>query len=128
VNTSAPAQRTFLRLADAWKLSDSEARALLGEPDSWSCVDWKPGTVCEMSKGVLLRISHLLGIYRALHLLFPDPVQADRWLRQPNAASPFNGKSAIAWACENGPNGVEALHEYLLSQGIDDGKCLTDSG
>ena len=44
---------------------------------------------------MLERISYVLGIYKALQVLFPDPTRADAWLRKPNAALPFGGGSAL---------------------------------
>ena len=41
------------------------------------------------------RISYILGIYRALQILFKDAKLADGWVRRPNTASPFGGRSAL---------------------------------
>ena len=41
------------------------------------------------------RISYVLGIYRALQILLPEPERADAWVRRPNDAVPFGGRSAL---------------------------------
>jgi hypothetical protein len=82
--------RSFFRLAAAWKLSPSEQRAALGNiakhhPES-----------ARLNDDQLDRISYLLGIYKALHILFTRAEQADSWIRRPNEATPFGGKPAAA--------------------------------
>ena len=37
----------------------------------------------------------MLGIYKALQILLPDPAAADAWVKRPNAAPLFNGRSAL---------------------------------
>jgi hypothetical protein len=47
-----------------------------------------------LSRDTLERLSLLLGIYKALQILLPDPAAADAWVRKPNAA--FGGASALS--------------------------------
>jgi uncharacterized protein (DUF2384 family) len=46
----------------------------------------------ELGSDALERISHVLGIYKALHVLFPSEEYADRWISEPNRA--FGGAPA----------------------------------
>ncbi len=46
-----------------------------------------------LPRDTLERISVLLGIYKALHILLPIPARADGWIRRPNTA--FDGNSAL---------------------------------
>ena len=48
-----------------------------------------------MPHDVIERISYILGIYKALHILFPDDAQADEWVKRPNGGSLFGGRSAL---------------------------------
>ncbi|MCU0865841.1 MAG: MbcA/ParS/Xre antitoxin family protein [Planctomycetes bacterium] len=89
----AIALRAFFKLADAWQLSTDEARKLLGEPGRATFFQWKAGRFGRMSKDVVRRISWLLGIWKALQILFPQVERADAWIRRPNAA--FGGQSAL---------------------------------
>jgi hypothetical protein len=43
----------------------------------------------------LERISYVMGIYKALHILLPTPQAADAWVKKPNEANITNGKSAL---------------------------------
>ena len=46
-----------------------------------------------LGRDVLERVSYVLGIYKALQILFPDPGQADAWPAASNQA--FGGRSAL---------------------------------
>lgn len=88
------ALRTFWRLADAWKLSAAEQMSLLGVART-TLYQWKQGKVGPLDRNVLERLSYLFGIYSALQILLPAPERADEWLRKPNAAPVFGGRSAL---------------------------------
>jgi hypothetical protein len=45
---------------------------------------------------MLVRISLVLGIYKALHILYPDDALADRWVKFPNSNPLFGGEPALA--------------------------------
>jgi hypothetical protein len=48
------------------------------------------------------RISYILGIYKALHILFSDDNRADEWVRRPNNASMFGGMTALQFMLRDG--------------------------
>ena len=43
------------------------------------------------SRDLVERLSYILGIYKALHILLPDPRLADTWINRPNTAPLFGG-------------------------------------
>ena len=88
------ALRTFWRLADAWKLTTTEQIALLGVGRSTFYL-WKQGKVGPLDKHILERLSYLFGIYAALQTLLPVPERANEWIRKPNDAPLFGGRSAL---------------------------------
>ena len=88
------ALRTFWRLAEAWKLDVNEQTTLLGVGRT-TLYQWKSGKVGPLDRHVLERLSYLFGIYAALQILLPLKQRADEWLRQPNAAPLFGGRSAL---------------------------------
>src|SRR4051794_8356988 len=69
---SGPAIRAFLNIARAWGLSVDEQRALLGWPAASTYHKYKAGEVATLSYDTLERLSLVLGIYKALHVLYPD--------------------------------------------------------
>lgn len=83
----------FFRLVELWGLTMEQARVLLGRPSRATLYNWKAGKVRSLPHDVLRRISYLLGIYKALQILYQDPALADGWLKRPNAA--FGGQSAL---------------------------------
>ncbi len=92
---SAPALRSFFRLAQAWKLRIADQRRLLGDPPESTFYKWKRQQGGALGRDTLERISYLLGIFKALQILFPDQAQADAWLHKHNAAPLFGGHSAL---------------------------------
>jgi hypothetical protein len=87
------ALRAFFRLAELWGLTMEQARLLLGRPSRATLYNWKAGRVRGVPYDTLRRISYLLGIYKALQILYRDPQLADVWISRPNAA--FGGQSAL---------------------------------
>lgn len=87
--------RTFFRIAQLWDLSVEEQITLLGSPGRSTYYKWKKDGADAVPKDVLERLSYVLGIYKALQVLLPDEQAADTWVRRPNAARPFGGRSAL---------------------------------
>jgi hypothetical protein len=90
---AAIALRAFFELAECWRLSVDEGRTLLGQPARATWFQWKNGRIGRMPPDVIRRISWLLGIWKALQILFPDPSRADAWVRRPNQL--LGGQSAL---------------------------------
>jgi uncharacterized protein (DUF2384 family) len=94
-NLSAPAIRAFDKISDAWQMDVAEQRAALGGVSRQTIYNWRGHPArARLSDDQLDRISCLLGIYKALHILFTRPEQADSWIRRPNSAVPFGGRPA----------------------------------
>jgi uncharacterized protein (DUF2384 family) len=88
------ALRTFFRIADVWGLSADDQIKLLGSPPRSTYFKLKKeGGNLSMDTGE--RLSYILGIYKALMILLPTAEAAHSWLRRPNDAPMFNGKSAL---------------------------------
>jgi antitoxin Xre/MbcA/ParS-like protein len=103
---SGPAMRSFLQLADRWALSVEERRALLGWPSESTYHNYRNGNVGTLSYDVLTRISLLIGMFKALHMLYPD--FADRWMKLPNSNPIFGGHPPIALMSADG--GIDSLY------------------
>jgi hypothetical protein len=87
--------RTFFAIAESWRLSPREAMTLLGLRSRSTYHVWKDGKSGALSRDTLERISYVLGIYKALQLLLPSDEAADAWIRKPNTAPLFGGRSAL---------------------------------
>lgn len=111
-----PALRAFFRIARAWGLKSAEARRLLGDPPESTFYKWKKQQDGAPGRDVIERISYVLGIFKALELLFPDPTRADAWIRKPNAALPFGGRSALERMLSGNVADLYVVRSYLDAQ------------
>lgn len=112
---SGPAIRAFFRISEAWKLTVEEQLDLLGMESRSTFFSWKRAQDARMDRDQLERVSHLLGIYKALRILFPSVPQADAWVKKPNSAPLFEGKPALDRMRE-GIRGLFAVRSYLDAQ------------
>ncbi len=112
---AAAALRTFFRIADAWGVSVAEQTTLLGTART-TLYQWKQGRVAPLDRHVLERLSHLFGIYAALHVLFPVAERADAWLRKPNSAPLFGGRSALDRMLGGQVADLWVVRQYLDAQ------------
>lgn len=113
----APAAlRTAFNIAQAWGLSARETRTLLGSPPESTFYKWKAGKVGVVSRDLLERVSYLLGIYKALQVLLPAPDAADAWIKRPNDAPLFNGRSALDLMLSGNVADIYLVRQYLDAQ------------
>lgn len=113
---SAPALRTFFRIATAWKLSAAEQMTLLGISARSTYFKWKKQHDVALPKDTLERISYILGIYKALQILLPDSVAADGWIKRANDAAPFGGRSALERMLCGQVSDLYVVRQYLDAQ------------
>ncbi len=112
---AAAALRTFWNLADSWALSPAEQATLLGVGRT-TLYQWKQGKVGALDRHLLERLSYLFGIYAALQILFPLARRADEWVRKPNAAPLFGGRSALDRMLGGQVADLYVVREYLDAQ------------
>jgi len=110
---SGPAIRTFLNVAEIWKLSIDEQRGLLGWPPESTFYKYKAGQTGTLSYDMLMRISLVLAIFKDLGILYPERDLADRWVRLPNSNPMFGGKPALALMTEGGMDGLYQVRRLL---------------
>ena len=111
-----PALRTFFNLAKTWKLSELEQMRLLGLSSRSTLQAWKGGRVTKVSRDTLERISYLLGIFKAINILLPDTRRADEWMRLPNTAPLFGGRSALDRMITGNIGDLYVVRQYLDAQ------------
>jgi hypothetical protein len=109
---SASAVKGFFKLAEAWKLRDEQACALLGGLSSSALYEWKkkPARVLEVDR--ITRISYLLGIYKALHILYGRKL-ADQWVSMPNRHRIFGGRTPLDYMQEGGLLAMQTVRQLL---------------
>jgi hypothetical protein len=77
---------------------------------------WKQGKVGPLDRHVLERLSYLFGIHAALQLLLPEQARADAWLRKPNGAPLFGGRSALQHMLGGQVADLYVVRQYLDAQ------------
>lgn len=110
---SGPGLRTFLNISLAWGLSNEEMRSLLGWPSESTFYQYKAGKCGTLSYDTLTRISLVMGIYKALHILYPDETLADSWVRLPNRNALFGGRPALELMVNSGIDGLFQVRRLL---------------
>jgi hypothetical protein len=106
--------RAFVGIATAWGLSVDEQLTLLGQPPRSTFFAWrKQPDKALLSRDTLERLSNLLGIYKSLQILLPDAAGADAWVRQPNTAPPFGGRSALDRMLAGNVADLNLVRRYL---------------
>jgi hypothetical protein len=114
---SPPALRTFLAIADLWRLTEEQRRLVLGYPSRSTYHSWcrrarAHGTVT-LDVDVLTRISALLGIHQALGILFPDEHAGIAWLRGPHTGLPFGGQAPIDLVTSGSQDALLTVRRFL---------------
>lgn len=85
--------RAVVRLFGHWRLTDEQAATLL-DLGLRSYRRWKAGDVGRIGRDGKTRLSNLMGIHKALRIIFAEPARGYRWIKAPNEA--FGGRSALA--------------------------------
>jgi Protein of unknown function (DUF2384) len=107
-------QRAIIRLFDHWGMTDDDASTLLGDVSTRTYQRWKAGQYGRANVDLVARMSNVLGIHKALRLLFSDPARGYRWVRAANAA--FGGKSALDVMLAGQITDLMRVRRYLDAQ------------
>lgn len=84
--------RAALTLFRLWEVTDEQAAILLDQPRR-SFARWKAEGPGRMGRDARARLSNLIGIHKALRIIFTDPARGYAWIKAPNDA--FGGRSAL---------------------------------
>jgi uncharacterized protein (DUF2384 family) len=103
----------FFSITRRWDLTAEEERRLLGMPARSTFFRWKKARQGQLSRDTLERVSYILGIYKALHILLPSAQAADAWLKKPNGAPLFQGRSALSKMLAGGVVDLADVRRYL---------------
>jgi hypothetical protein len=112
----AAALTAFFNITAAWHLGAEEERILLGAPPRSTFFKWKSDRAVRLSVDTLERISYVMGIYKALRILLPTQETADAWVKKPNTAQGFGGKSALERMLAGRVVDLADVRRYLDSQ------------
>jgi hypothetical protein len=109
---SRSALRAFFNIMQQWSIRDADARALLGGIASSTFYDYKRSPDRVLDQDRLMRISYLVGIFKALHILHGDEL-ADRWVLMPNRNRIFGGRSPLDYMLQGGAPAMQTVRRLL---------------
>jgi hypothetical protein len=89
---AAASFRAALNLFRKWEITDDQAAVLLDLPRR-TFARWKADGPGRMGRDGRARLSNLMGIHKALRIIFREPARGYAWIKAPNAA--FGGRSAL---------------------------------
>lgn len=84
--------RAAFNLFRHWRLTDEQAATLLDMPPR-SYGRWKAGQIGRISRDGKARLSNLMGIHKALRIIFREPQRGYDWIHAANTV--FAGRSAL---------------------------------
>lgn len=84
--------RAALNLFRLWGITDDEAAILLDLPVR-TYRRWKAGDLGRLDRDGKARLSNIMGIHKALRIIFRESQRAYAWIKAPNAA--FGNRTAL---------------------------------
>ena len=91
---SGPAIAAFFAIVDKWQLRNEDAMTLLGGASHGRYFELKKNRKGLLSQDELTRISLLVGIFKALNILFSQRL-ANQWVSRPNSSICLPAKTRI---------------------------------
>ena len=109
---SSPALKAFFNIMGRWKVRDEDARALLGGVSNGPFYEMKRNPDRLLDTDRLTRISALVGIFKALHILHSRRL-ADEWVRLSNTNQIFAGETPLAYMMRGGLPAILTVRRLL---------------
>lgn len=106
-------QRAVIQLFEHWGLTDAQSATLLGGISPKTFSRWKKREYGRLTIDQLDRLSNLLGIHKALRILFQEPDRIYGWIKRKNET--FGGQSALEVMLGGHMRDLERVRRYLDS-------------
>jgi uncharacterized protein (DUF2384 family) len=105
----------FFSIVDKWQLRNEDAMAMLGGISHGRYFDLKRNRKGLLSQDELTRISLLIGIFKALNILFGQRL-ANQWTSRPNSNPMFNGAPPLQYLSRGGVPAMIGVRRLLDSR------------
>lgn len=119
-NTQIPvdasgALRTVFNILHKWNVSIDDRCSMLGCTRETYGRWVETRQIGDVSDEVVLRLSYILGIWRALYILFNDPKSdsAYSWVHRPNSAALFGNRPPLETMARGDVAGLAAVRTFL---------------
>lgn len=106
-------QRAIINLFAKWQVKDADAAVILGGISTKTLQRWRDGDYGRVSRDMADRMSNILGIHKALRIIFSDPQRGYDWMSTKTSA--LGGKSALDVALRGGMEDLIRIRRYLDS-------------
>ncbi|MDS4072475.1 MAG: DUF2384 domain-containing protein [Defluviicoccus sp.] len=112
VAVQAVALKAFGAIAAAWSLTGREAAALADMSESTWKRAKKQDFAGELTKDQTLRLSALVGLFKALELFFDAPISR-QWVKLPNGGPEFEGQRPVDAMIQGGLPKILSVRGYV---------------
>jgi hypothetical protein len=110
---SPSALRAFFSIVDRWNVRDEDARQLLGGISNGPYYRIKKSPEERtLDTDTLLRVSYLIGIFKALNILHSEDL-ADKWVNLPNRNPIFKGIAPLQYMMRGGIPAMQMVRRLL---------------
>lgn len=108
----AVALKAFGTIVESWSLTGREAAQLADMSETTWKRAKKPGFAGDLTRDQILRLSALVGLYKALELYFDPPI-ARRWVKLPNRGPEFEGARPLDVMIQGGLPKILRVRSYV---------------
>ena len=109
---SPGAIKAFLNVMGKWHVRDEDARTILGGMSNGQFYEMKKNPRRTLDADTLARISYLIGIFKALNILYSEEL-ADAWIQRPNTNRIFGGSTLLAYMMKGGQSAMQVVRRLL---------------
>jgi uncharacterized protein (DUF2384 family) len=102
--------RAAVNLFGLWAVTDKQAAVLLDTPVR-SYARWKADGSGHFSRDQKARLSNIMGIHKALRIVFHEPQRGYDWVRAPNRV--FGGRSGLDVMLDGDLTDLMRVRRYL---------------
>jgi hypothetical protein len=106
-------QRTVMNIFDRWGVSDVDAATILGGISPKTYRRWKDDDYGRVNRDLADRMSNILGIHKALRIIFAEPQTGYAWVDAKNSG--FAGLSALDVMKRGSMEDIMRIRRYLDS-------------
>jgi Protein of unknown function (DUF2384) len=104
--------KAFFAIMERWRVRDESARSLLGGVTNGPFYEMKKNYSRVLDADTLTRISYLIGIYKALNILYGKKLAND-WISLPNDNVIFGGGSPLDYMTRGGIPAMQTVRRLL---------------
>jgi len=112
---SHAAIEVFFRIIEVWEIRNEDAMVLLGGISNGRYFELKKSRRGILTQDELTRISLLIGIFKALNILFSQKL-AQQWISRPNSNPMFHNEPPLLVLTRGGMPGMLSVRRLLDSR------------